>query len=631
MILTGRLRAWRASRRVRRGALAALILGIFALPALLGAISLLKAKAAFEQAIVQAGSLNIAEARLAFSDGERFAATAEERLNTPIVRLAGKLPVIGNDVRTVRALATAAREMAPAALKALATADVFPRGPNNRPQLGLVGGKLDLTPWPGAALELKTAAAQMRTSIAKIDRMPSDGLLSPVRRARSTLVVQGKQAAKSLDTASDAISLVPHFFGADRPRTWFLFIQNPTELRGTGGFLGAYGILRADAGKLDLERFDSNFTLPAITAPPPAEAEFARHYDQFGSRTFWPNANFTPDFPTAAKLMANLWTQGTGQPIDGVIAIDASGLNSMLGLVGPIDVPPFGEMNSSTFLPFALNEAYIRFPERADRVRALLEVGLGVWSRVLVGNLSNLSNQVGTLAQMITNKRIQIWSPEKQEVIERLGLGGQLRPEPGADFLMVVGNNAGGNKLDYYSRRSISYRVGFKSNLTSTAQVDVRVANTAPLTGLPPYVLGLYPEFPSGLLRAVTSIFMPQGSLLQRATVNDEIVPDLKGHLEKNLQAVTAYVPVPSRSASTFSVSTSRQVTTPGTYRLLVQQQPSLHPDQFNLEIELPPGSSVSQVTQGMQVQGNRVSWKGFLTREREFLVRYETPKRSSL
>ncbi|MGQ0680167.1 MAG: DUF4012 domain-containing protein [Actinomycetota bacterium] len=621
---------WHSSARVRAGALVGGLLLLAALPTALGAWNLIQARNAFLGAAAAAKTLDIAHAREGFSRGGLLASAAEERLNNPVVVLAQKLPFIGDDIRMVRALATGARQLAPAALRALKVADVFPRGPDG-PRLGLIDGRLDLQPWPAAGVELKLAAEAIRNSLAQLDLLPQDRLFGPVAGAYRAFAAQGSEAARTLDTAGDAVSLIPHFFGGDGPRTWFLFLQNPTELRGTGGFLGAFGILHAEQGNLSLDRLEDNAALPAISGPPPTGEEFARHYDQFGTRIFWPNSNFSPDFPTSAGLMAALWEQETGQHLDGVIAVDAIGLNYLLALVGPIDVPPIGQMNSSNFLEFALNRAYIEFPDRTDRSRALREVGLGVWTRLLSGSFSNLGAQVGALSEMIATKRIQVWSPAKQGVLEGLGIAGELRPEPGADYLMVVANNAGGNKLDYYSRRKITYRAHLGRGTGFQGDVSVEISNTAPDSGLPPYILGLYPEFPPGLLRAYTSVFMPQTATLRAAGINLEASPDLDGHREKGLQAVSTFVPVESRSKSLLQLSTARRMQAPGEYRLIVQQQASLHPDQFELEIYLPDRAEVTQVSEGMQVEGRRVTWRGYLSREREFLVRYEphsTPPR---
>lgn len=577
-----------------------------------------------------AENLQLPEARNSFSRGGVHATNAERYLNTPLVSLARKLPFVKDDVMMVQALAKGARRSGPIALDILDTVDKLRRTAEGPDGLELSEGGLDFATWPDAATKLSRAATSVRDNLAEIQDLAGGNLTGPVRKARDAFADQGGRAASTLDSAASAVELIPYFFGADRPRTWFLFIQNPAELRGTGGFLGAFAILRADSGKLSFEQLDSNDGLPRITDPPYADPDFADHYDQFATRTFWPNSNFSPDFPSTGRLMAQMWKQGTGQELDGVIAIDATGLNYLLGLVGPVDMPPFGEVNQGNFLRFALNEAYIQF-ERRDRARFLLEVALRAWNHLLGADLSSLASQAEVMSQMVSTKRIQIWSPEKQALLTKLGIAGELHPKDDADFLMVVGNNAGGNKLDYYTRRRTQYLVDIDRGGKVLADIGVDFKNTAPSSGLPADVLGLFDEFPSGLLRSYTSVFMPADVIVQGVEINGEVAGEVDNHNEKGLRAVSSYVPVPSKSTTNFSVLTQRQLTRPGEYRLIVQQQPTLHPDEFDLQIMLPQGSSLVKATKGMKIEGNRVTWKGYLTREREFLVRYETPKRSGL
>ena len=51
--------------------------------------------------------------------------------------------------------------------------------------------------------------------------------------------------------------------------------------------------------------------MSALT-PPAASAEFMARYDRFDARAMWQNVNMTPDFPTAASLMAGMWQEATG-------------------------------------------------------------------------------------------------------------------------------------------------------------------------------------------------------------------------------------------------------------------------------------------------------------------------------
>lgn len=335
---------------------------ICAIPILAAAWDLLGAKKAFTSGVKSVGRLEVAEARGFFAEGKIRSAGAEQWLARSLNLPLGLLPVVVPNLKSAQDLAQGGQKLALAADEALKTAGLFPVGPDG-PFPNITDGALDLTPWPQAASAFTKAAITMKAALGDV-RVEHRSLLPPVRQAREQFLTDGIAAVQTLEKASDAAALLPYFFGADKPRTWFLIIQNPVEARATGGFLGAFGIMTADKGRITLEQFVDNTNLPLVDPPVEASAEFKAHYDRFGSRFFWPNTNMTPDFPTAATLLSAMWEQETGRPVDGFMAIDAVGLNGLLGLVGALDVPPVGQVDSTNFLRIALNEVYVLFEER---------------------------------------------------------------------------------------------------------------------------------------------------------------------------------------------------------------------------------------------------------------------------
>ena len=597
------------------------VVGLSVPPALAAAWDLRGAQQAFLDGKSQATLFNAAGAREAFSRGGELAARAEAKLRWPLTAPARLVPVIGDNLKAATAMATAARLLAPAAEQALNAAAVFPVGPQG-PQIGFNSGRLNTQPWPLAAKELAKAAAAANLALADL-RAAGGVLLPPVKGTRETLLREGKSAVQLLEKAADSAALLPHFFADGTSRTWFLAIQNPVELRATGGFLGAFGILRAENGQLRLERFESNNSLPIVDSPAPAPEEFARNYDRFYARTYWSNTNMTPDFPTAAGVLAEMWKQTTGQPVDGVIAIDAVALNGLLDIVGPVDVSPVGAVTSETFLPLALNEAYEKFPEKDNRSRFLLEVGREVWSRLLAGNFSDPRALIVPMGEMVSTKRIQIWSPSELDRLKRLGLAGDLRPEENADYLMVVGQNAAGNKLDFYAQRRIHYRVDLTDPNRVKGQVVVQVRNGAPSGARPSYVMGpTLPNDSPGLNRTFTSIYLPKKTFVLEGLLNGT-PSGVESTTEMGLGVASKFVEIPPQSSGTFTIRTQSKLSTPGRYKLVVQHQPNLNPDQLEIDITLPKGAFVHSYSPNLRLVGNRLKWSGILEREMELEVRY--------
>jgi hypothetical protein len=617
----------RGLRRARRLSLAlgcalAVVL-LLALPAALdGARSLAAARRQLTLGTELARGLELEAADRAFARAERHAARAGTRLASRFAAPAAVLPVVGDNLRAARSLVGAAGLAAGAAREATRAAAAFPKGPSGRP-VGMSDGSIDPAPWPVAGERLERAAALLRPALATARRV--DGpLLPPVAAARDEFVSRGAQALRMADGGADAASLVPLLFGAGGPRTWFLAIQNPVELRATGGMVGAFGILTADAGRLRLVRLDPNVDLPAVREPPEAPADYLARYGRFEPLLFWQNVNMTPDFPTAAGLMAGMWQGATGQAVDGVLAVDAVGLRALLALAGPLAMPGVGEVTAENFLPLVLNDVYVRFPEKADRVDFLMEVGRAVWERLLTGQLGDLRSAAGPLAEAAAGKHFLVWIPGQEARLHRLGLDGTVGPpRPGQDHLMVVGQNAAANKVDYYARRAVTYRVELGAHGEISGKLRVRLENRSPATGLPAYVLGPNVEGdPPGLNRSYLSVYLPPRTGIVAARVDGRTV-GVESGTERGLAVVSLFVEVPAGGASTLELDLRGNPVRPGEYRLVVPRQPSLHPDTLRVEVELPTGFETIGTIETMRAEGSTLVWEGPHESDREFLVRF--------
>lgn len=597
-------------------------LGAAAGPAREAASLLHGARAAFALGASAAGSLDLGGAERAFTEAGRLAAGAGAALRSPLVATAGWVPVAGDNLRAAAALAEGTRLAAGAAREAVGAAREFPDGPAG-PRAGIVRGRIDPAPWPRAEERLRRAAAGARRALERV-RGAGGLLLPPVARARSEFLREGERLVAALERGAAAAGLMPAVFGADGPRTWFLVIQNPVELRATGGFLGAFGILQAEGGRLRLERFEPNTGLPPVGEPAAAPPEFAARYERFAARSMWQNVNMTPDFPTAAGVMAAMWRGATGQEVDGVIAVDAAGLAHLLEVVGPVSVPEAGEVTADTFLPLALNEAYLRFPEKPDRARALIEAGRRMWERLLATELTDVRQLAGPLGRAVAGRHIQVWSPAEEGRLRRLGIDGRIGPPPEGDYLLVVAQNAAANKVDYYARRRIHYRVDVGDDGVTRSRLTVSLANGTP-AGLPSSVAGPYlPADPPGLNRSYVSVYLAPGTGVTAARLDGERA-GVESHRERGLAVASRFLEVMPQRTSALDLFLRGRVARPGEYRLRVRRQPSLHPDAVRIEVALPHGSRILSTEGGLRAEGRRLVWKGDLTTDREIAVRYTT------
>ena len=72
-----------------------------------------------------------------------------------------------------------------------------------------------------------------------------------------------------------------------------------------------------------------------ITGP----ADSVARYGQFDPAHYWQNVTMSPDFPSVGRVIAQLFPESGGVPIDGVLRLDPAALQGLLQLAGPVTVP----------------------------------------------------------------------------------------------------------------------------------------------------------------------------------------------------------------------------------------------------------------------------------------------------
>ncbi|MBP9751579.1 MAG: DUF4012 domain-containing protein [Candidatus Moranbacteria bacterium] len=271
---------------------------------------------------------------------------------------------------------------------------------------------------------------------------------------------------KEIETVN---TLVSHFTENDgKTYTLLLLLQNNYELRPGGGFLGQYGILKVQNGKILSFTFeDANLLDQRITAKVTPPWPLTR-YAQIKKWKFR-DSNFSPDFPTnAAKAEYFYRLSGGRTQFDGVIAVNADVLNHVIGVVGSITVPGFGTYtaeNAAIDLEEDVERAYL-----GDDVPAELKQNRKNVMKILsaeivkrIGSIGDIQKLANLGLEELRNKNIQLFFKDAtlQEKVASVHWDGAVSKEWSKDYLMIVDANLGALKTDYYMRRSLEYTVDF--------------------------------------------------------------------------------------------------------------------------------------------------------------------------
>ena len=142
------------------------------------------------------------------------------------------------------------------------------------------------------------------------------------------------------------LPLIPSLIAQDSKKTYLLLFQNSAEIRPTGGFIGSYGLLTFEKGKLlDLDVQDiyaADGQLQGFIQPPkPIEAFLGKN------TWFFRDSNWDPDFTVSAARAEWFLNKTTGHNVDGVIAVNLPAVKLLLQATGPITLADFDQQVTS--------------------------------------------------------------------------------------------------------------------------------------------------------------------------------------------------------------------------------------------------------------------------------------------
>lgn len=449
----------------------------------------------------------------------------------PLYRLAAQLPWIGPNLRAIATIAHTADSLAgttaPSLVAAAQVAQPSTLAPKN--------GRVDIAPIAAAAAKLTSADEQVKAAQRTIAGIDQHALAGPFARAVAKLQTKLGTLAETTDQAARIGRLAPPMLGADGPRKFLVVFENLAEPRATGGLFGSFAVLTLDRGKLDLSgqgsvardigKVDGKFE-PAL--PVPATLPVSLYGKLPGA--YSTDTNLTPDFPTAAGMLARMYQLRHQVAVDGVLALDPVALGYMMKGAPPIPVGHGLGLTSANITSILLSKAYQLYPKSSDTSArdVFLAAATAKAFTAVTQSPAHASSVVSGVIRAAKEHRLLLWSSHPAEQLDLAGTSiAQLLPSAdGATPTVGLFRNDGtGGKLGFYAAGSATVAAGAcdgqaRRRITVTLHMDY----SAPSSGLPAYVLGFAKAGPY-VLRTNVLVFAPTGSTVASLLVDGRQVP----------------------------------------------------------------------------------------------------------
>ncbi|HOX97059.1 MAG TPA: DUF4012 domain-containing protein [bacterium] len=320
------------------------------------------------------------------------------------------------------------------------------------------------------------------------------------------------EANDILNFAYQAARVLPSLAGYPAEKQYLFLLQNPWELRPTGGFIGTYGILKMKDGEIaefkthDVYSLDNPATDAGFKATPPQPIK-----DYLVDNYFFRDANWSPDFPTSAHTLLRFYEDEKKivgekpQNFDGVIAITPRLIENLLLLLGGLELAgeKYSADNFTELLQYKVEVDWHQQGLQVDeRKNVVADIALSLKERLFALPLRDLQAVILLVIDLLNEKEILMFfkDPLVMDIVRNNDWTGEIKSVNG-DYLMVVDTNLASLKTDEVMEKDLSYRLVEKDGkLLATAAMTYK--NTGTFT------------WKHTRLNSFTRFYVPQGSKL---------------------------------------------------------------------------------------------------------------------
>ncbi|MBU2025675.1 MAG: DUF4012 domain-containing protein [Patescibacteria group bacterium] len=250
--------------------------------------------------------------------------------------------------------------------------------------------------------------------------------------------------------------------GQSNSRKYLILFQNNHEMRATGGFIGTYGVVKIDQGKIENLEIDGIYNpdgqLKERIIPPEPIQKMSAAWSMH-------DANWWPDFPTSAEKISWFYEKTGGPTVDGVISLTPKVIVDLLEVIGPIEVPGYGTDDSLTvtsenFMEQVQYQVEVDYDKQENRPKKILaDLTPLILDKVFAAPPQDWSKILNIFSSALDARHLYLYSFDYQiqQLISDMGWSGEIL-NTSKDYLSVVNTNISGQKTDGVIKQDITHQ-----------------------------------------------------------------------------------------------------------------------------------------------------------------------------
>ncbi|MGZ4694758.1 MAG: DUF4012 domain-containing protein [Acidimicrobiales bacterium] len=520
------------------------------------------------------------EAAVQLSDAADALGSAHDTLSAWWVAPARLVPLVAQQAEAMTVLTGQGKAIASTGSLAASKADYR--------RLRYEGGQIDIARLRALQQPLADTAESLDAAADRFRDVSSPWLVGPVAYQLARVSDEVDRIVPQADLASAGAAVAPGLLGGDGTRHYFVAFTTEAESRGLDGFMGNWAELTAQDGKLTLSKSGRVAELNdapggdqrVVTEPD----DYATNYERFKPGTHLQDVTVSPDLPSVAQVIGQLYPQMGGEPIDGVIVVDPYGLAALLNFTGPIQVDGSPEtLTADNAADVLVRRQYVEFGTRAGRADFLDQASRKTFEQLTGGDIPGPERIGSILGPAVQDKHLMFSAtrPDEQAFLQQLGASGAFpAAQPDRDFFAVTSQNSANNKIDVFLHRTISYDSTYDPGSGRiTAKATVTLRNDAPASGLPDSVIGSNDRgLPLGTNRLLLSFYSPLDLVESQV---DGAHEGFENQRELGYRVYRRYIGIPPGGTVTVQLDLAGTIDAGADYQLAVGVQPMVNPDSI--------------------------------------------------
>ncbi|MFN7160152.1 MAG: DUF4012 domain-containing protein [Candidatus Gracilibacteria bacterium] len=429
------------------------------------------------------------------------------------------------------------------------------------------------------------------------------------------------------------VRFFPHTFqlsGFPFSKTYLVLLQNNAELRPGGGFVAAYGELHIQNGLFPSFFIKDVFTLKGynddkIQEPPYPMGDLLQN--KYYKGYSFHDSNWIPDLKTSAKTTLEFYKEEfPNKNIDGIIAVNFSVVEDLLGIIGPINVNGKSISKDNLFhtIQYEQNNIDLHDIAQLQNRKSILSIIAPAFTKKLITSLPKYPQIFTLLGNDLDSKDISLYFTDEnlEKSFQKYKWTADFPvSENKRDIFGVVEANLGGMKSDRYISRSFEYFVNLKksTDITSKLQPEAKVRLVFRHSGdyNPPL---------SHVYKGYVRIYAPKGSTLLPGYSSD-----IEPYQELGYTVFGKKLEIEPKTTSVieFAYSLPQDVISDNTYNLHIFKQSGVENTTYTASVSTPVDHIIT--SQDFRTAENSAYFTGSLKTDQDLHLKFtndSTPPR---